>query len=132
MFASYVDYISLNIVPNPKCWSEIRAYLFEVLQLITVKIYICQITCGVLPYFALPFVYSTFPNRPGAVHVRQKPSETSMKVVVSGAGQLLETLGLCDPKAADYFGLLAKGDCISVTSTCYYVVTLQWYKQCLQ
>ena len=42
MLASYVDSISLNIVPDPQCWSEIRAYLFEVLQLITVKIYICQ------------------------------------------------------------------------------------------
>ncbi|WAR27636.1 hypothetical protein MAR_013340 [Mya arenaria] len=54
-----------------------------------------------------------YPNRPGDVDLKRKPAETAFKMVVDNPEQLMDKLGLCDAKAAHYFGLLANGDCVS-------------------
>lgn len=56
--------------------------------------------------------HCTFPNRQGQAVARYKEVETTKIISIRDATELIHYIGMCDEKAASYFGLLASGDCI--------------------
>lgn len=62
---------------------------------------------------------SVFPNRKGEAVARFKEIYSRKLIPIQDASHLMQYLGMCDAKSAEYFGLLAKGDCVAVNKLLY-------------
>lgn len=51
---------------------------------------------------------------------KDKPINIDVKTVLQNTTDLFKYLPLCDADAASYFGLLAQGDCVSVSYSVHY------------
>lgn len=60
-------------------------------------------------------LYSTFPNRSGAIASRLKAVDSQQMIAIASSSKLIQHVGMCNDKSAAYFGLLlSKEDCLAV------------------
>lgn len=57
--------------------------------------------------------HCTFPNRAGNSNIRLKKVDIAMNTVLHNVSQLFDQFSLCDRNAANYLGILSRGDCVA-------------------
>ena len=71
--------------------------------------------------YVINLFLSTFPNRAGNSNIRLKKVDIAMNTVLHNVSQLFDQFSLCDRNAANYLGILSRGDCVAVSTMflCY-------------
>ncbi|XP_053403690.1 uncharacterized protein LOC123554809 isoform X2 [Mercenaria mercenaria] len=91
---------------------ELPAY--EYLRRFNQQLYLGQCANRIVQYPQGPYAeLCPFPKRRGKTESRFKEVHSRKLIPIHDASHLMHYLGMCDAKSAEYFGLLAKGDCVA-------------------
>lgn len=87
---------------------------FEYLRKFDQPLYLGQCANRIVQYPEGPYNEPCkYPNRQGETVTRFKEVYSQKLIPIQDASHLMQYLGMCDAASAEYFGLLAKGDCVA-------------------